>query len=68
MNIKNNYATIGCEKSFNTEIFELKTLKKVATINAQTHKEISCYFIEDNKGVSISYDNKELFFWDVNNM
>ena len=43
-------------------------MKKVASIDAHTHKEISCYFIENNKAVSISYDNKELFFWDVNDI
>jgi len=68
LNIENNYAAIGCEKSFNTEIFELKTLKKVVKLNTHTHKEISCYFIEDNKAVSICYEDKESFFWDVNDM
>ena len=28
---------------------------------------VDCYFIEDNKAVSIG-DNKELFYWDTSDM
>ena len=59
---------IGCEKSLNTEIFDLKTLKKIVSIEAHVHKEITCYFIEGNKAVTISDDQRELFCWDIKDM
>lgn len=43
-------------------------MKKIAQIEAHVFKEVSCYFIEDNKAVSCSDDLQELFFWDVNDM
>ena len=68
LNITNDgsCAAIGIWCSNNIEIINMKTYKKVETIEAQNFELINCYFIEGNKAVSI--DNCNLICLDISDI
>ena len=61
-----SYAAIGTWYSSSIEIFNMKTFKKMQPIEAHKYDLNNCYFMEDNKAVSI--DTCNLICWDVSDM
>jgi hypothetical protein len=68
------YAAIKSNFTKNIEIFDIKTREMMLPIEAHMspigerhlHNYVSCYFIENNKALSI--DSEEIICWDINDM